>query len=103
MLHLPPWNKSHVANTGYIPPFKGRGLAFNPWKGGPWVGEVYYEAYYFLFYASLCFCLIAGKVVRAPSGVMHGKSSLVYYDEKGEESLFIGLSKYKLYSFLQYP
>ncbi|XP_062172159.1 anthranilate synthase beta subunit 1, chloroplastic-like [Alnus glutinosa] len=33
-----------------------------------------------------------GKVVRAPSGVMHGKSSLVYYDEKGEESLFIGLS-----------
>nr|POE59925.1 anthranilate synthase beta subunit 1, chloroplastic [Quercus suber] len=23
-----------------------------------------------------------GKVVRSPSGVMHGKSSLVYYDEK---------------------
>ena len=41
--------------------------------------------------------------MRAPSGVMHGKSSLVHYDEKGEESLFIGLSKYKLYSFLQYP
>ncbi|XP_059446208.1 anthranilate synthase beta subunit 1, chloroplastic-like [Corylus avellana] len=33
-----------------------------------------------------------GKIVRAPSGVMHGKSSLVHYDEKGEESLFIGLS-----------
>ncbi|XP_059446209.1 anthranilate synthase beta subunit 2, chloroplastic-like [Corylus avellana] len=44
------------------------------------------------FYATLCFCLIAGKIVRAPSGVMHGKSSLVHYDEKGEESLFIGLS-----------
>ncbi|XP_030959828.1 anthranilate synthase beta subunit 2, chloroplastic-like [Quercus lobata] len=33
-----------------------------------------------------------GKVVRSPSGVMHGKSSLVYYDEKEEDSLFAGLS-----------
>nr|CAD1826760.1 unnamed protein product [Ananas comosus var. bracteatus] len=32
-----------------------------------------------------------GKIVRAPSGVMHGKSSLVYYDEKKEPSLFHGL------------
>ena len=32
--------------------------------------------------------------MRAPYGVMHGKSSLVYYDEKGEEGLFSGLSKY---------
>ncbi|KAJ9153004.1 hypothetical protein P3X46_026496 [Hevea brasiliensis] len=32
-----------------------------------------------------------GKVVRSPYGVMHGKSSLVYYDEKGEDGLFSGL------------
>ncbi|PNX96843.1 anthranilate synthase component ii-like protein [Trifolium pratense] len=32
-----------------------------------------------------------GKIVRAPYGVMHGKSSLVYYDEKGEDGLFAGL------------
>ncbi|THU61707.1 hypothetical protein C4D60_Mb07t26150 [Musa balbisiana] len=32
-----------------------------------------------------------GKIVRAPSGVMHGKSSLVYYDETLEDSLFHGL------------
>ncbi|XLS85348.1 hypothetical protein HN51_035514 [Arachis hypogaea] len=35
-----------------------------------------------------------GKIVRSPHGVMHGKSSLVYYDEKGEDGLFAGLSKY---------
>ncbi|KAF9625294.1 hypothetical protein IFM89_020880 [Coptis chinensis] len=33
-----------------------------------------------------------GKVVRSPFGVVHGKSSLVYYDEKGEDSLFSGLT-----------
>lgn len=33
-----------------------------------------------------------GKIVRSPYGVVHGKSSLVYYDEKGEDSLFSGLS-----------
>ncbi|ESQ34187.1 hypothetical protein EUTSA_v10008447mg [Eutrema salsugineum] len=33
-----------------------------------------------------------GKIVRSPFGVMHGKSSMVYYDEKGEEGLFSGLS-----------
>ncbi|KAI4369768.1 hypothetical protein MLD38_018176 [Melastoma candidum] len=33
-----------------------------------------------------------GKIVRSPYGVVHGKSSLVYYDEKGEDGLFAGLS-----------
>ncbi|ERN11010.1 hypothetical protein AMTR_s00024p00026220 [Amborella trichopoda] len=33
-----------------------------------------------------------GKIVRSPFGVMHGKSSLVYYDEKGEDGLLLGLS-----------
>lgn len=33
-----------------------------------------------------------GKIVRSPNGVMHGKSSLVYYDEMGEDGLFAGLS-----------
>ncbi|XP_078441509.1 anthranilate synthase beta subunit 2, chloroplastic-like [Wolffia australiana] len=33
-----------------------------------------------------------GKIVRSPYGVMHGKSSLVFYDEKGEDGLFSGLS-----------
>ncbi|KAJ4710149.1 Anthranilate synthase [Melia azedarach] len=33
-----------------------------------------------------------GKIVRSPFGVMHGKSSLVHYDEKGEDGLFTGLS-----------
>ncbi|XP_022734987.1 anthranilate synthase beta subunit 1, chloroplastic-like isoform X2 [Durio zibethinus] len=33
-----------------------------------------------------------GKIVRSPFGVMHGKSSLVYYDEKGQDGLFTGLS-----------
>ncbi|AAG28813.1 putative anthranilate synthase [Arabidopsis thaliana] len=33
-----------------------------------------------------------GKIVRSPFGVMHGKSSMVHYDEKGEEGLFSGLS-----------
>ncbi|CAM8949774.1 unnamed protein product [Rhodiola kirilowii] len=32
-----------------------------------------------------------GRVVRAPFGVMHGKSSPVFYDEKGEDGLFTGL------------
>ncbi|XP_074560567.1 anthranilate synthase beta subunit 1, chloroplastic-like [Curcuma longa] len=32
-----------------------------------------------------------GKIVRAPSGVMHGKSSLVYYDESLDDTLFHGL------------
>lgn len=41
---------------------------------------------------------VAGKIVRSPYGVMHGKSSLVYYDEKGEEGLFTGLSKYEFLS-----
>ncbi|XVF02990.1 hypothetical protein REPUB_Repub04eG0222100 [Reevesia pubescens] len=31
-----------------------------------------------------------GKIVRSPYGVMHGKSSLVYYDEKGEDGLLTG-------------
>ncbi|KAI5579989.1 hypothetical protein POPTR_008G138800v4 [Populus trichocarpa] len=34
-----------------------------------------------------------GKVVRSPYGVVHGKGSPVYYDEKGEDGLFSGLSK----------
>ncbi|PSR91012.1 Anthranilate synthase beta subunit 1 like [Actinidia chinensis var. chinensis] len=33
-----------------------------------------------------------GKVVRSPYGVMHGKSSLVYYNESEEDGLFTGLS-----------
>ncbi|KAF8098145.1 hypothetical protein N665_0272s0013 [Sinapis alba] len=33
-----------------------------------------------------------GKIVRSPFGVMHGKSSMVHYDEKGEDGLFSGLS-----------
>ncbi|KAG9458171.1 hypothetical protein H6P81_002679 [Aristolochia fimbriata] len=33
-----------------------------------------------------------GKIVRSPFGVMHGKSSLVYYDEKRDDGLFCGLS-----------
>ncbi|KAK2996585.1 hypothetical protein RJ639_025026 [Escallonia herrerae] len=33
-----------------------------------------------------------GKVVRSPHGVMHGKSSFVYYNEGGEDGLFTGLS-----------
>lgn len=33
--------------------------------------------------------------MRSPFGVMHGKSSMVHYDEKGEEGLFSGLSKYE--------
>ncbi|CAM8999066.1 hypothetical protein QQ045_002507 [Rhodiola kirilowii] len=32
-----------------------------------------------------------GRVVRAPFGVMHGKSSPIFYDEKGEDGLFTGL------------
>lgn len=31
--------------------------------------------------------------MRSPFGVMHGKSSPVYYDEKGEDGLFSGLPK----------
>ncbi|KAL2541374.1 Anthranilate synthase beta subunit 1 [Abeliophyllum distichum] len=33
-----------------------------------------------------------GKIVRSPYGVMHGKSSLVYYNEGGEEGILAGLS-----------
>ncbi|KAL8105786.1 anthranilate synthase beta subunit 2, chloroplastic-like [Apium graveolens] len=33
-----------------------------------------------------------GKIVRSPYGVMHGKSSLVYYNEGDQEGLFTGLS-----------
>ncbi|KAH1097902.1 hypothetical protein J1N35_014823 [Gossypium stocksii] len=34
----------------------------------------------------------AGNIVRSPYGVVHGKSSLVYHDEKGEDGLLAGLS-----------
>ncbi|KAF8398890.1 hypothetical protein HHK36_014754 [Tetracentron sinense] len=34
-----------------------------------------------------------GKIVCSPFDVVHGKSSLVYYDEKGEDGLFSGLPK----------
>ncbi|MCO5614533.1 hypothetical protein L7F22_068816 [Adiantum nelumboides] len=34
-----------------------------------------------------------GKIVRSPLGVMHGKKSLVYYDENGEDGLLAGLPK----------
>jgi len=40
----------------------------------------------------------AGKIIRAPSGVMHGKSSPVYYDEELGKALFNGLPKYDLIS-----
>jgi anthranilate synthase component 2 len=33
-----------------------------------------------------------GKIIRAPSGVMHGKSSPVFYDEELGKALFDGLS-----------
>ncbi|KAG4938373.1 hypothetical protein JHK86_044514 [Glycine max] len=39
-----------------------------------------------------------GKIVRSPHGVMHGKSSMVYYDEKGEDGLLAGLSN-SLFAF----
>ncbi|CAN8313311.1 unnamed protein product [Cochlearia groenlandica] len=32
-----------------------------------------------------------GKIVRSPFGVMHGQSSMVYYDEKGEEGRYHSL------------
>lgn len=32
-----------------------------------------------------------GKIVRSPFGVMHGKRSLVYYDEHGKDGLLAGL------------
>ena len=34
-----------------------------------------------------------GKVVRSPYGVVHGKGSLVHYDEKLDGTLFSGLPK----------
>ncbi|XP_058080106.1 anthranilate synthase beta subunit 1, chloroplastic-like isoform X3 [Magnolia sinica] len=33
-----------------------------------------------------------GRIVRSPYGVVHGKCSQVFYDEKGEDGLFSGLS-----------
>jgi hypothetical protein len=45
----------------------------------------------------------AGKIIRAPSGVMHGKSSPVFYDEELGKALFDGLPKYvllKMYCFI---
>lgn len=35
-----------------------------------------------------------GKIVRAPNGVMHGKTSQVFYEENGEPGLLDGLPKY---------
>lgn len=32
-----------------------------------------------------------GKIVRSPLGVMHGKKSLIYYNEHGDEGLLAGL------------
>lgn len=40
--------------------------------------------------------------MRSPYGVVHGKSSLVYYDEKGEDGLFSGLPKYVCIPFLAF-
>lgn len=39
-----------------------------------------------------------GKIVRAPHGVMHGKTSPVFYNEHGEPGLLDGLPKYFLES-----
>ncbi|PPS01233.1 hypothetical protein GOBAR_AA19430 [Gossypium barbadense] len=50
---------------------------------------------WFLIYDSFTYNLCQ-KIVRSPYGVMHGKSSPVYYDEKGEDGLLTGLSKYIL-------
>jgi anthranilate/para-aminobenzoate synthase component II len=30
-----------------------------------------------------CFCVVVGDVVRAPCGVMHGKTSPVFHTDKG--------------------
>lgn len=38
-------------------------------------------------------CIFLGKVVRSPYGVVHGKGSLVHYDEKLDGTLFSGLPK----------
>lgn len=35
----------------------------------------------------------AGKIVRAPSGVVHGKRGIIHYNESQEDSLFKGLPK----------
>ncbi|KAL4196082.1 hypothetical protein AMTRI_Chr04g181560 [Amborella trichopoda] len=35
-----------------------------------------------------------GKIVRSPYGIMHRKSSLVYYDKKGEVGLLAGLPNF---------
>lgn len=43
-----------------------------------------------------------GKIVRAPNGVMHGKTSPVFYDEHGEPGLLDGLPKYFLESRRSY-
>lgn len=40
-----------------------------------------------------CF-MFAGKVVRSPYGVVHGKGSLVHYDEKLDGTLFYDIPKY---------
>ncbi|KAL5664506.1 hypothetical protein ACJX0J_024614, partial [Zea mays] len=37
------------------------------------------------------------KIICAPSGVMHGKSSPVYYDEELGKALFNGLPKYETF------
>lgn len=39
--------------------------------------------------------LIIGKIVRSPYGVMHGKSSLVYYNENEDDDLLFGLPKWE--------
>ncbi|PWZ41244.1 Anthranilate synthase beta subunit 2, chloroplastic, partial [Zea mays] len=42
------------------------------------------------------FGVCMGKIICAPSGVMHGKSSPVYYDEELGKALFNDLPKYGL-------
>ncbi|KAF2934365.1 hypothetical protein DAI22_04g157700 [Oryza sativa Japonica Group] len=43
-----------------------------------------------------------GKIIRAPSGVMHGKSSPVRYDEELGKALFNGLPKYCFYTIYSF-
>ncbi|KAH0990874.1 hypothetical protein GBA52_002357 [Prunus armeniaca] len=55
------------------------------------IGEAFGGNHFFVWFYNPHGCGVAGKIVRSPFGVMHGKSSPVYYNEKGED-LFSGLS-----------
>ncbi|KAF6146555.1 hypothetical protein GIB67_008841 [Kingdonia uniflora] len=68
-----------------------RGILISPGPGTPQDSGISLQTVLELGPIVSVFGVCMGKIVCSPSGVMHGKTSFVYYKEDGEAGLFSGL------------